>query len=615
MRWGGWVLVVFVAAMLMLLAAACGTPAQPAAGPTDTATGTDTGTDTGMDTGMGEEPTSLVETDDETLRILSWQAPTILNPHLARGSKDYIACRLTYEPLATYNREGTLVPILAADIPSRENGSVTEDGRSVIWKLRPGVRWSDGEPFTASDVVFTYEFISTPAVAATSGAQYEAIEQVEALDEQTVRVTFAEPNPAWSLPFVGPRGMIIPRHIFEPYTSEAIREAPANMNPVGTGPYRVVSFVPGDVVNYERNPSYRYRDEGKPFFVRVELKGGGDAVSAARAVLQTGDADYALNLQVEAQILEQMRGSEVGTILTISKPLVEHMLLNHSDPDRSRGTGAGESKDEGLGTGPDIAPHPFFHDLRVRQALTYAIDRETIATHLYGPNGRPTSNILVEPPIYRSPNTSYEYDLERAAALLDEAGWVDSNDNGIRDKDGSEMHILFQTSTSSIRQKTQEIVKQSLESLGIAVELKSISPAVFFDNDPNNPDTYSHFSADLQMFTIPYDSPDPGAFMQGWICEEIPSAENNWSANNIERWCNPTYDALYEQSTREMDPDARRQLFIQMNDLLIEDVVLIPLVHRNRVAGVSRNIEGVDLTPWDEDVWNIQEWRRSGDSE
>jgi peptide/nickel transport system substrate-binding protein len=532
-----------------------------------------------------------------TLRILSWQAPTILNPHLARGSKDYQASRIAYEPLATYNREGELVPFLAAEIPSLDNGLLSTDGLSVTWKLKRDVQWSDGEPFTAQDVLFTYQLVMNPENAATSGANYEAVREVEVLDDYTVLIHFKEPNPAWSLPFVGAKGMILPQHIFAQY--ETLREAPENLTPVGTGPYRVVDFVPGDTVVYEPNPFFR--EEGKPFFSRVEMKGGGDATSAARAVLQTGDADFAENLQVEPRILEQLHDPAVGNILTISKPLVEHLLINHTDPNRETSEGERSSIQ---------FPHPFFSDKQVRQAFALAIDRQTIAEQLYGVTGEATSNILVEPVTYRSPNTSFAYNPDKAAALLDEAGWVDSDGDGIRDKDGIPMQVLFQTSTGSVREKTQEIIKQNLEEIGIGVELKSIAPSVFFDNDPANTETYSHFYADLQMFTIPYDSPDPGAYMQGWICDEIPNKSNDWSANNIERWCNPAYDALYEQSTREMQPDARRDLFIQMNDLLVEDVALIPLVHRKRVAGASTSLVGVALTPWDEGVWNIKDWSR-----
>ncbi len=199
-----------------------------------------------------------------TLKLLYWQAPTILNPHLAQGNKDFEASRITYEPLASFDKDGKVVPFLAAEIPSLENGGVAKDGKSVTWKLKQGVKWSDGKPFTAADVVFTYQFVSNPAVGATTAANYQAVKSVEALNDYTVKINFQEPNPAWSLPFISSNGSIIPRHIFEKYNGSNTREAPANLLPVGTGPYKVVDFKPGDTVVYEANSFFR--EANKPFF-------------------------------------------------------------------------------------------------------------------------------------------------------------------------------------------------------------------------------------------------------------------------------------------------------------------------------------------------------------
>jgi peptide/nickel transport system substrate-binding protein len=111
----------------------------------------------------------------DTLKLLYWQAPTILNPHLSQGLKDLNASRITYEPLASYDKTGKLIPFLAEEIPSLDNGGLARDGKSVIWKLKRGLKWSDGQPFTANDVVFTYKFLSNPSVAATSTGYYEAV--------------------------------------------------------------------------------------------------------------------------------------------------------------------------------------------------------------------------------------------------------------------------------------------------------------------------------------------------------------------------------------------------------------------------------------------------------
>lgn len=553
-----------------------------------------------QNTGVIDPGAEIAETAaNDTLRLLYWQAPTILNPHFSSGFKDSEASRITLEPLASFDAEGNMVLFLAAEAPTLENGGVAEDGRSVTWKLKEGILWSDGTPFTAEDVAFTYEFIISPEVASNTAGTYETIESVEALDDATVQITFKEPNPAWYLVFTGTEGMVLPKHMFQDYNGANGREAPANTMPVGTGPYRVVDFTPGDVVIYEANPNYR--EANALAFSRVELKGGGDATSAARAVLQTGDVDYAYNLQVEANVLNQLAAAGQGTVVTNFGSLIERIVLNFSNPNQA--TADGEISSVNF-------PHPFLSDPQVRQALSLAVDRQTIAEQLYGPTGQPTANFLVAPEPFSSANTEFTYDLEAAAALLDQAGWADTNGNGIRDKNGQEMEVIFQTSVNPVRQKTQEIVKQSLEQLGLGVELKTIDASVYFSGDPASRETLERFQADLQMFTTGNTNPDPGTYMKTYTCSEIAQQANNWSKSNYSRYCNPAYDALWQQAASELDPVVRQDLFIQMNDLLIEEAAVIPLVHRADAVGVSSRLTGISLTPWDLGTWNIAEWRR-----
>src|SRR5919201_1283482 len=229
------------------------------------------------------------------LKMLYWQAPTLLNPHFAVGTKDQEGSRIFYEPLAAWDPEGNLAPVLAAEIPEIENGGLAPDGMSVTWKLRKDVQWHDGRPFTADDVVFNWEYAADPATAATTIGSYQDI-KVEKVDPLTVRVHFKKPTPFWADAFVGQFGMIVPKHLFEAYKGANSREATANLKPVGTGPYRFVDFKPGDLVAGERNPSYHLPN--RPYLDTIEMKGGGDAVSAARAVMQTGEYDYAWIPQV-----------------------------------------------------------------------------------------------------------------------------------------------------------------------------------------------------------------------------------------------------------------------------------------------------------------------------
>jgi len=541
------------------------------------------------------------QTNQQTnnLKLLYWQAPTILNPHLSTGFKDSEASRITLEPLASFDNNGELIPFLAAEIPNTENGGVAADGKSVTWKLKQNIKWSDGQPFTAQDVIFTYNFVTNPQVASVSGDVYNVVSNIDAIDDYTVKINFKEVNPAWYLVFVGAEGMILPKHIYQNYNGANAREAPANLQPIGTGAYRVVEFKPGDTVIYEANPEFREAEQLG--FEKVELKGGGDATSAARAVLQTSDADFAYNLQVEADILQELEAAGKGKVVSNFGALMERLVINHTDPNKAT--------DEGERSSVKF-PHPFFRDRKVRQALTFAIDRKTIAEQLYGVTGKATGNFLVAPQQYVSNNTSYEYNPELAANLLDEAGWQDSNGNGIRDKDGVEMSVLFQTSVNPLRQKTQAIIKRDLQKLGIEVELKSIDASVYFSSDPSSEDTVEHFYADLQMYTTGNTNPDPGTYMQFYLCEGIPQKSNGWQGNNRARYCNEKYNDLWQASTKELDPKQREQLFIEMNDLLVNEVVVIPLVHRANVTAFSNDITGYELTPWDMRTWDIMNWQR-----
>ncbi len=539
------------------------------------------------------------EQDSSTLKLLYWQAPTILNPHLSTGFKDAEASRISLEPLASFDNEGNLIPFLAESIPTVDNGGVAADGKSVVWKLKQDVKWSDGEPFTAEDVVFTYNFLSNPKVGAVSAGTYEVVSSVEAIDKYTVKVNFKEVNPAWSLVFVGGEGMILPQHIYQSYNGENARSAPANLKPIGTGAYRVVDFRPGDTVIYEPNPEFRQVEQLG--FERVELKGGGDATSAARAVLQTGDADFAHNLQVEAPVLDKLAAAGQGKVVSNYGALMERILINFSDPNQVAPSGERSSLE---------FPHPWLSDRTVRQALSLAIDRDTIAEQLYGVTGKATPNFLVAPPEYASANTSYEFNPEKAQELLEQAGWKDSNGNGTRDKNGVEMQMVFQTSVNPLRQKTQAVVKQGLQSIGVGVELKSIDPSVYFSSDSSNNDTVEHFYADLQMYTTGNTSPDPAAYMNFMTCNQIPQKANNWSGDNNSRYCNPEYDRLWQAASQELDPPQRNQLFMEMNDLLVEDTVAIPLVHRADVMAFGNSITGYKPTAWDMRTWDIMNWRR-----
>ena len=529
------------------------------------------------------------------LKTLWWQGATLLNPHFAVGTKDQDGSRIFYEPLASWDPDGNLAAILAAEIPSVQNGGVSKDGRSVTWKLKKGVTWHDGKPFTADDCVFTSDYCADPATASVSIATYKDI-KVDKIDSHTIKITFAKPTPFWADAFVGVRGMIVPKHLFEPYKGGKSREAPTNLKPVGTGPYTFVDFKPGDIVLGKLNPTYHMPN--RPFFDTIEMKGGGDAVSAARAVIQSAEFDYAWNMQVEDDILKRMEQGGKGRADIVAGGNIEHIQCNFTDPNKEVDGERSSVK----------STHPVLSDLAVRQALNLLVDRASVQEQIYGRTGIATANFLNEPKRFASKATKYEFNVDKANQVLEAAGWKKGPD-GIRAKDGKKLKFVYQTSINSPRQKNQAIVKQAAAKAGIEMEIKSVTASVYFSSDFANPDTYGHFSTDLQMYTTTMTQPDPELFMNQFTSWEVSSKENKFQGRNITRWRNEEYDKLYRAAESELDPVKRAALFIKMNEMVIQNVVVIPVVFRPRVAAVSHKLR-IEQSGWDSDFWNLQNWYR-----
>jgi len=529
------------------------------------------------------------------LKLIYWQAAVHLNPHFAGGTKDQDASRIFYEPLAGWDSDGNMVPALAAEIPSRQNGGVSADSKSVTWKLKKGVTWHDGKPFTADDVVFTAAYAGDPATSTVTVATYKDVKVVK-IDSHTVRIDYPKPTPFWAEALTGIFGCILPKHVFEPYIGAKSRENPANTKPVGTGPYKIVDFKPGDTLRAEANPNYHVPNQ--PFFDTLEVKGGGDALSAARAVLQTNEFDYGWNLAVEDELLKRLEAAGKGRMEFLPGSDVEFVSLNVTDPWNEVDGERASAKSK----------HPAFSDKAVRTAMGMLLDRKGVQEVIYGRGAITTANFLNNPPRFRSPNTKYEFNIDKAVQVLETAGWKKGAD-GIRAKGNVKLKFVFQTSVSQPRQKCQAIFKDACTKAGIDLELKSIVPAVFFGSDAANPDTYQKFWADMQMFTTTMGSPDPQVFMEQFTTDQISQKANKWSSRNLARWSNAEYDAAFKAAQEEFDPVKRAALFIKMNDLVVNDGYIIPLFARPRPNGIVNKLVPA-LSAWDNATWSVGYWYR-----
>src|SRR5207302_876221 len=357
-------------------------------------------------------------------------------------------------------------------------------------------------------------------------------------------------------------------------------------------------FKPGDLVKGERNASYHLPN--RPYFDTIEMKGGGDAVSAARAAIQTGEYDYAWNLQVEDEILLRLEngGNARGRVEIVPGGNIEHIELNSTDAWTEVDGERSSAKTK----------HPLFSDPAVRHALSLLVDRASVEAHIYGRTGVATGNFVNNPPRFVSKNTKWEFSIEKANQLLDQAGWKRGSD-GIRGKDGKQLKLVFQTSINAPRQKTQAIVKQACQKAGIELELKSVTASVYFSSDVANPDTYKKFYCDVQMYNTNMGAPDPEMFLRQFVSWEIAAKQNKWQGRNVTRWRSDAYDSTFRAAEAELDPAKRAALLIALNDMVVEDPAVIPVVYRPGAAAMSHRLKAV-LSGWDNAFWNLKDWYR-----
>ena len=552
---------------------------------------------------MALAPAAFAERgSDGEVKLTFPQAVSIMNPYLSGGTKDILASSMVLEPLASVDPQGVMVPKLAVEIPTLENGGISADLTSITWKLQPGLLWSDGTPVTAEDAVFTAAYCMDPAGGCSQATKYDGIASVEAIDATTIKVTFTAPKPNPFTAYVGMLSPILQKAQFAACTGAAAPTCTdANNMPVGTGPYKVTAFAVNDTVTMEANPNYR--DPAKPAFATAVIKGGGDAEGSARAVMETGEFDYAWNTQIPPDSQTAMTAAGKGQFIVAFGTLVERIEMNMTDPSADLPEGERSTVKHA---------HPFLSDIKVRTALSKAIDRAILVEVGYGAGGKPTCNIIPGPEAWASDNPAcLAQDMPGAMALLDEAGWTDSDGDGIRDKDGKKLSILYQTTVNPIRQDFQALIKDWWTELGVEVELKAIDPGVFFGGDPGSPDTFQKFYADVEMYANNSDSPDPESYLGQYQCSKIPGPENQWQGENMNRFCDPAYDAKFAVLSTTTDLAERQTLAKELNDMVTKDsMVVVPLVHRGTLSAHLLTLGGVQINAWDSELWNVADWFR-----
>ena len=546
---------------------------------------------------------SIDASSEKTLTLRYWQAPSILIPYLSNGSKDLEAASLSLEPLASYGPDGELVPRLATVIPNHDNQGISADGRTITWTIKEGVRWSDGSPMTAEDVVFSWKYCIAHGSGCKRRNDFNNVAIIKAVDPRRVEIQFTQPQPYPYTVFVGAVMPIISERQFGECLGVVARDCAEERLPLGTGPYYVTEFKANRDVVYAKNSFFHGQE---PYFDRVILNGGGTALDGAKAVLEDGTADYSWNVQAEPQVLKELEAKGLGQLTTAFGSVVERIYINQTNPSDA----LGEQRSE-YSNGEN--PHPFFTFPPIAQAMSMAIDREMIAEKLYGFAGYPECNIIAAPPEYASTtnNACLVQDIAGANTLLDSHGIIDNDGDGIREYGDTPLRITFQTSANTVRESTHNMLQDWWRQIGISTDLIQHDASVFFGGDPvlQKEKTFIRFFADAQMLTS-ISKVYPEYLLSGGLCSSIPESKNRWTGRNISRACNQDYDALFAELGKTPMGPKRQQLVKQLNDLVIQQGYEIPLINRGFTSAVANSLQGFEANPWDSQLWNIAQWSR-----
>jgi peptide/nickel transport system substrate-binding protein len=510
------------------------------------------------------------------------QEPDNLNPMYTDMYFAGILREFFLKPAWNFDENANAVPVLAAEIPSAENGGVSADGKTVTIKLRDDITWSDGTPLTAEDFVFTYDMIMSEANVPLSRYPYEEyVASVEAPDATTVVVNFSEPFAAWlTRLFI----YVLPKHILQPVfeADGTLDQADWNRNPtVGVGPFVFSEWESGSHISFVANPNWIDPPNIEQVFIRIVPD---DA--AQEAAIIAGDTDFGVFLSSDQ--IEKLEAGGNVKVVAVASGFDEAWFLN---------------------VNPETA-HPAMLDVNVRKAIALATDRFTIVNDLLVESINPVNTNFWDntPPYGNSDLQPYPYDPEQAKALLDAAGWTDSDGDGIRDKeiDGQkvDLKLRYITNDRELRKNVQAVVEQQWSSVGIAAELVNYSSDVYW-NGYNDDGPQAQGLYDIAEYSsVPGGFPDPDS--TGWKCSEISSADNP-DGPNWQGYCNPAMDDLLNQQATTLDTAARLEIFKQIQQLMYDDVIYVGMWKDPDLWSISSRVQNVKLSgvyPF----WNVSEW-------
>lgn len=556
--------------LLMMVLSACGGGSVPG---TEPASGSGNG---GSQAGGGG-----------TVVLVIPEEPAGLNRYLADAAIVTQVSDATVVGLTAPNEKGEYFPRLAADLPT-----LSDENKTVTWKLRPGLKWSDGQPLTSDDVKYTWEVISNPnsgAFNATSG--FDLIESIDTPDDVTAVVHYKEP-------YVGYLGQfaagIFPRHATG--KPEEMTTWEYNMKPVSAGPFVVSDWRSGESITMQRNPYYY--EEGKPHLDTLVFRIVPEAASQT-ALMKQGEAHVHLWPGEDKKDYDAVMA---GTAEQVLVPGIWNMAIdfNQSKPG---------DKDPSAS-----APHPILGDIRVRQAISYAIDYDTLINDVLNGQVSPSTNPFAYGWYKCDIPRKYSFDVEKAKQLLEEAGWVEGSD-GIRvakgakyAEDGTRLSLELQGYTNfEPLERTEQFVVENLKAIGVEANIQNYDFSIIFgsyaDGSPRMSGDY-----DMLIFDRGYYLEPQGDVESSYSSTNIPGPDNP-DGGNYFRWVNPGADEAITAAGSTFDQTARAKAYCDLGKLIQDDAVQDHLYLFQDGYGFSTKLTGYNVSTWGSMTWDVQNWK------
>jgi peptide/nickel transport system substrate-binding protein len=495
------------------------------------------------------------------------QEPTIFNPLKSTLEVDRGVQFAIFDSLWRIDPDAVLHPNLATEIPSVENGGISDDGLTYTFRLRDDAAWHDGEPFTAADVVFSHQTIMNPDFVPGTRIGHDQVAEISAPDDHTVTMTLAAPYAPFLLTWADT--YIVPKHVLAEV--EDLNTAEFNSTaPVGTGPFTFQERVAGDHITLQANPNYHGPG---PYLDTVIFKYVPD-LNVLYTQFQTGEVDATGIQGITAENFAEAQTLEGKVIHSEPTGFVEFIYMNHGNP--------------------------VFQDLAVRQALYAAMDKQNIIdTIYYGVHGPIETYLPTQSWAYNPDLEPHVFDIAAANAILDEAGWA-PGDDGIRQKD--DVRLSFTNSTTAgnaVREQAQQYLQQTWAEIGVDMQIENMPAAVIWGDYFNQ----SQYDSVMVGWTNPPDPDGTSRFHSAYIPAQGGGGQNTMQYKNEE------LDALWEAGVAELDQEARAEIYRQAQQIMRDDLAYLPIFQYVFIEGTAEGLENYRQNAFVvSNQWNIYEW-------